>query len=164
MPRKKDADSRLERIAVTAEDRQPLRWSAVPEWAVLEEPRVTFLWAGPLQRERMARVTKAEYVKALQQHLPEVIERGEADQSWLAFRACCEERGQWAPSYHETQKAKWAAQAAAKRQADPSSLLDEYGLPRHPGDRATPEVNRYEQERQRLPAIANAAGPRWFTN
>ena len=75
-----------ELAALRAEDTKPLTWIPVPDWGVIEEPRVTFLWCDS-QRERMSTVTKAEYVKALAQHLPEVIEAGQAESSWQAFRA-----------------------------------------------------------------------------
>jgi hypothetical protein len=158
----KRKEDRLDKLTAAVGTGSPLRWLPVPEWAVLEDPRVTFLWCDS-QRDRMPKVTRKEYDAALQQHLPEVIEAGDVDRSWQAFRARVEERGQWAPGYHDKQRAEWLAQAAAKKQADPLSLLDEYGLPQHPGDRATPEAHRYEQERQRLLAIARSAPVKYFT-
>jgi len=152
--------------AARAEDAAPLTWIATPEWALLEPTGcAAFLWDSR-QRDRMPKVTKAEYVRALERHLPEVIERDETERSWQTFRACCEERGQFAPGYAEKKRAEWAAKHAAGKQA-PSGLLDEldtYGLDeRHPRDRESPEVNRYEQERQRLLDIARKAPVRFFT-
>jgi len=142
--------------AARAEDRRPITWIPTPAWAIGGDVDIL----TPDRGTDLSTITRPQYLAALERagFQPEQHER-----SWARFVAYREGDHGLGCTCTPACIAKRPLPPAPR----PTTLLielDEYGLPRHPGDRATPETDRYEQEKHRLLAIARAAGDRWFTN
>ena len=67
----------------------------------------------------MSKVTKAEYRAALAQHLPDVVEAGQVEDSWKTFLDAIHERGAFAPGYRSPEAIERGAKIAAAQRAQP---------------------------------------------